>query len=185
MRKIILIIILILIGGVSIWQFSSKKDESDEIIGGQKDEHGCLIAAGYSWCQPKQKCLKIWEEGCLENATSGNAQNQMDKNELAVETLKQGTGSAAKNGDKITVNYTGTLEDGTQFDSSIGRGPFSFTLGVGQVIKGWDAGVLGMKIGEKRKLTIPSDMAYGAAGAGGLIPPNAVLIFEVELLGIN
>jgi len=104
---------------------------------------------------------------------------------MKIETLKQGTGEEIKNGDKATVHYVGTLEDGTKFDSSLDRNqPFSFVLGAGQVIRGWDLGVLGMKVGEKRKLTIPSDLGYGSAGIGP-IPPNATLIFEVELLGIN
>jgi len=104
---------------------------------------------------------------------------------MKVETLKQGTGEEAKNNDKVTVHYTGTLQDGTKFDSSLDRNqPFSFILGTGQVIRGWDLGVLGMKVGEKRKLTIPSELGYGSAEVGP-IPPNAILIFEVELLGIN
>ena len=106
---------------------------------------------------------------------------------MKVEILKEGTGEEAKNGDTVSVHYIGTLENGQKFDSSIDRGvPFSFTLGTGQVIKGWDLGVLGMKLGEKRKLTIPAELGYGEGGAGGgLIPSNATLIFEVELLGIN
>jgi FKBP-type peptidyl-prolyl cis-trans isomerase len=105
---------------------------------------------------------------------------------MKVEILKEGIGVEAKNGDKVTVDYVGTLEDGTKFDSSIDRGtPFSFSLGVGQVIKGWDLGVLGMKVGEKRKLTIPYDLGYGENGYPPVIPVKATLIFEVELLGIN
>lgn len=101
-------------------------------------------------------------------------------------TLKEGSGSAAKNGDKLTVNYVGTLKDGTKFDSSIDRGtPFTLTLGAGQVIKGWDEGLVGMKVGEERKLTVPPELGYGASGAGSKIPPNSTLIFEVELLKIN
>lgn len=104
---------------------------------------------------------------------------------LKIETLREGSGEGAKNDDLVTVNYLGTLEDGTKFDSSYDRGePFVFYLSAGQVIKGWDLGVLGMKIGEKRKLTIPSELGYGQAGIGP-IPPNATLIFEVELLKIN
>lgn len=107
--------------------------------------------------------------------------------DMKVEILKEGTGEASKNGDNVSVHYVGTLEDGTKFDSSVDRGiPFSFPLGAGQVIKGWDLGVLGMKVGEKRKLIIPANLAYGETGTpGGPIPPNATLIFEVELLGIN
>jgi len=97
-----------------------------------------------------------------------------------------GTGVVAKAGQTATVHYTGWLQNGTKFDSSVDRGqPFSFPLGAGRVIKGWDEGVQGMKIGGKRRLTIPSNLGYGARGAGGVIPPHATLIFEVELLGLN
>jgi len=95
-----------------------------------------------------------------------------------------GTGESPKPGQMVTVHYTGTLENGTKFDSSVDRGqPFVFPIAEGRVIKGWDEGVMTMKIGGKRKLTIPPDLGYGARGAGGVIPPNATLIFEVELLG--
>ena len=91
-----------------------------------------------------------------------------------------------KKGDKLSMHYTGTLTNGQKFDSSIDRGqPFSFTIGVGQVIRGWDEGVMDMCLGEKAKLEITSDYGYGARGAGGVIPPNADLVFEVELLKIN
>jgi len=97
-----------------------------------------------------------------------------------------GTGDEAVNGKKVTVNYSGTLINGTKFDSSYDRGvPFSFNLGAGEVIAGWDRGVTGMKVGGKRKLTIPSSLGYGATGAGEVIPPNATLIFEVELLKVE
>jgi FKBP-type peptidyl-prolyl cis-trans isomerase FkpA len=99
--------------------------------------------------------------------------------------LKVGTGATARAGQNVTVHYTGWLENGKKFDSSVDRGqPFSFPLGAGRVIKGWDEGVQGMMVGGKRKLTIPSSLGYGARGAGSAIPPNATLIFEVELLGV-
>jgi FKBP-type peptidyl-prolyl cis-trans isomerase FkpA len=105
--------------------------------------------------------------------------------ELKIETLKPGTGAEAVQGKMVSVHYTGTLTDGKQFDSSVGKAPFEFQLGAGQVIQGWEKGVVGMKVGEKRKLTIPSELGYGAAGAGNVIPPNATLIFEVELLNVK
>jgi FKBP-type peptidyl-prolyl cis-trans isomerase len=99
--------------------------------------------------------------------------------------LKVGTGATAQAGQTVTVHYTGWLENGKKFDSSVDRGqPFSFPLGAGRVIKGWDEGVQGMKVGGKRKLIIPSNLGYGPRGAGGVIPPNATLIFEVELLSV-
>ena len=106
--------------------------------------------------------------------------------ELKIEEMVVGTGDEAVNGKKVTVNYSGTLINGTKFDSSYDRGvPFSFSLGAGEVIAGWDQGVTGMKVGGKRKLTIPSSLGYGATGAGEVIPPNATLIFEVELLKVE
>jgi FKBP-type peptidyl-prolyl cis-trans isomerase len=105
---------------------------------------------------------------------------------MKIETTKEGSGVEIKNGQTAVVHYTGKLTDGTTFDSSVTRGtPFEFPLGAGMVIKGWDLGVLGMKVGEKRTLTIPAELGYGARGAGGAIPPNATLVFDVELLGIK
>eukprot|EP01132_Coremiostelium_polycephalum_P005335 gene5335-6655_t len=103
-----------------------------------------------------------------------------------IEIIKAGTGPSPTKGAKVTVHYVGTLTNGKEFDSSRKRGdPFVFTIGKGQVIKGWDEGVAQMKVGERSKLTISPDYGYGARGAGGVIPPNATLIFDVELLSVN
>jgi FKBP-type peptidyl-prolyl cis-trans isomerase len=106
--------------------------------------------------------------------------------DMKIEDMKVGTGAVAEAGKSVTVHYTGWLTNGTKFDSSKDHGqPFTFPLGAGRVIKGWDQGVAGMKVGGLRKLTIPPNLGYGAHGAGGDIPPNATLVFEVELLGVE
>ena len=105
---------------------------------------------------------------------------------MKIEKLTAGNGATPKNGDTVTVHYTGWLIDGTKFDSSVDRDdPFAFVLGTGQVIRGWDEGVAKLKVGDKARLTIPTEMAYGPDGYPGAIPPNATLIFEVELLAIS
>jgi FKBP-type peptidyl-prolyl cis-trans isomerase FkpA len=129
---------------------------------------------------------------CLAQATDPRAfagekkEIIMTSSGLKYQDIKEGTGTAATKGDTVDVHYTGWLKDGKKFDSSKDRGQaFSFTLGAGRVIKGWDEGVQGMKVGGVRKLIIPPDLGYGAKGAGGVIPPNAELTFEVELLKIK
>lgn len=122
---------------------------------------------------------------------SGNESSAPEGKEIVTSSGLQyidhvvGTGEVAKAGQTVSVHYTGWLTNGTKFDSSVDRGqPFSFPLGAGRVIKGWDEGVQGMKVGGKRKLTIPANLGYGARGAGGVIPPNATLVFDVELLSV-
>jgi len=120
------------------------------------------------------------------NAQEKKGKEVVTNSGLKYEDLKVGDGAEAKKGDTVQVHYTGWLTNGKKFDSSVDRKePFEFPLGAGRVIKGWDEGVAGMKIGGKRKLTIPSDLAYGKRGAGNVIPPDATLVFEVELLAIK
>ncbi len=116
-----------------------------------------------------------------------NTTKAMDTTKLIIEDKVLGTGAEAKAGDSVIVHYVGTLTDGTMFDASRNRGDqgFTFVLGAGQVIKGWDQGVAGMKVGGKRKLTIPSDLAYGNRAVGNVIPANAALVFEVELISVG
>lgn len=129
----------------------------------------------------------------LPNEETGQVNDNMEnlqKEGVKITILKEGNGQEAKIGDVVSMNYTGTFTDGTAFDSNIDPKfrhvePFTFNLGAGQVIRGWDVGIVGMKEGEKRRLEISPEFAYGETGAGGVIPPNTTLVFEVELLKIN
>jgi peptidylprolyl isomerase len=156
--------------------------------------------------------ILVFQLGAMKNATAGsmpqvepvavisplasvpskliamdNAENQVtNPSGLKYVEIVEGTGDSPKKGQTVTVHYTGTLESGAKFDSSRDRNdPFEFQIGTGQVIKGWDEGLSTMKVGGRRKLIIPADLGYGARGAGGAIPPNATLIFDVELLKIK
>ena len=136
-----------------------------------------LIAAGLVYYFDFYQKKNMKEENKITNQTADR---------LKIEILEKGNGAAAKNGDTIVVHYIGTLENGTKFDSSLDRGrPFSFVLGAGQVIAGWEQGILGMQVGEKAKLTIPPELAYGNQAVGGVIPANSTLVFEVELLEVK
>ena len=127
----------------------------------------------------------VQQEPAAEETPAASIQTE-EVTGVQIEELIVGTGAEATSGSPVVVHYTGWLVDGTKFDSSVDRGqPFQFALGQGMVIQGWDEGVVGMKVGGKRKLTIPPELGYGANGAGGVIPPNATLIFEVELLEVN
>tara|TARA_B100001115_G_scaffold145982_1_gene114250 strand:+ start:304 stop:789 length:486 start_codon:yes stop_codon:yes gene_type:complete len=121
----------------------------------------------------------------MADETFENSNTRTTETGLVIEDKVIGDGEEAVSGKTVSVNYTGTLVNGDQFDSSIGRAPFSFPLGAGRVIKGWDEGVSGMKVGGKRILTIPPELGYGSRGAGNVIPANATLIFEVDLLKVN
>lgn len=159
-----------------------------------------LVVAGFvMWQQSivKKNLINSQAPGTTSENLNINLNNNMENQppsneELGVEILKQGTGQGAKNGDKVSVRYTGYFKGGEVFDSNIASAdPFVFTLGAGDVINGWDQGVLGMKVGEKRKLSIPSDLAYGATGAKNpstgeyVILPNTPLVFDVEMIKIG
>jgi len=144
------------------------------------DELAKINVKSQSTSQPTSQ--KAQEPASNQN----NSTNENKPMQLEIKTTKEGTGDrVVKTGDTISVHYTGKLTDGTKFDSSVDRGtPFTFTVGAGMVIQGWEQGFLGAKIGEKRTLTIPAELGYGSRGAG-TIPPNSTLIFDVEVVSIN
>jgi FKBP-type peptidyl-prolyl cis-trans isomerase len=155
-QAIIIVVIVLAVTGLAYWMLET-------MDGGKKGSEKANNSAKF--------------EDFQRSSAAGN---------LKIEDIVEGTGKTAKSGDTVVVHYTGKLANGKQFDSSVGRGePFEFTLGQGKVIQGWDQGIPGMKVGGKRKLIIPSELGYGARGAGADIPPYAELHFEVELLKIK
>ena len=175
MNKKILILIIAILVAVLIYEYLGSADTVNAPIDNKKIEI---------------KIVNEEDNNKTETKLVNKKDNKLNKEKnmkLEIEVTQKGHGDrTTKNGDTISVHYTGKLTDGTKFDSSVDRGtPFDFTLGKGMVIEGWDKGLLDMKVGEKRTLTIPFEMGYGANGAGGIIPPNATLIFDVELVGIK
>lgn len=144
---------------------------------------------GLVWYQDQAVGLLALSENNVEEAPQGlewTPSEQMNTEGLKIEDVVVGTGAEARPGNRVSVHYVGTLTNGTKFDSSRDRGePFAFTLGRGEVIKGWDLGVAGMKVGGTRKLVIAPELAYGERGAGGVIGPGETLVFEVELLDVK
>ena len=192
MSKNILITILILVVAGLVYYFGFYQKPSEEA-----GEQSQLPNPAAVYCEEQGGYLEalMFEAGskayCVFDDLSKCWQwdfhkGDCKKGQLKIKTLEEGEGKMADSGDTVSVHYKGMLINRGEFDSSYRRGePFSFTLGEGRVIKGWEYGVLGMKVGEKRELTIASDLAYGDTGVPGAIPPMATLIFEVELLGIQ
>ena len=168
-NKIIAVLALVVLGGCLL--FAKSRDAP---VPPHEDDDDAPAPTTAAAPAPKEDAPK---------PASGPA--QPDATELQITDERVGTGPVAQSGDNLSMNYKGTLTNGEVFDQSYGRAPFDFQLGAGNVIKGWDQGIVGMKVGGKRKLVIPPDLGYGAQGAGEKIPPGATLIFEVELLSVN
>lgn len=156
------------------------------VVGQVSSKQNTAIAAELTQTSPAPTTLTENNTLIASNTMSDDANAVTTPSGLKYVELKEGTGATPQSGQTVEVHYVGTLEDGTKFDSSRDRGqPFSFKIGVGQVIKGWDEGLSTMKVGGRRQLIIPPELGYGSRGAGGVIPPNAILHFDVELLGVK
>lgn len=166
----------------------TKKEDQPELT--QQAQQLQQVQAAAAQAQRQQTQINNQAQAQLQNAQPGNLSSVVTPpgggGDLKSEDPILGSGEEAKPGKKVTVHYTGWLTDGKEFDSSKKSGrPFEFQIGAGQVIPGWERGVVGMKVGGKRKLTIPPQLGYGERGAGGVIPPNATLVFEIDLLKVG
>lgn len=180
MKEILLSLGLVLVCAVVliVSQFTSKPNSANA-------EQLALAQPEKAIVAPSNATITTANDILSASDTMSDANAVTTPSGLKYVEIKEGTGATPKAGQTVVVHYTGTLEDGTKFDSSRDRNqPFSFKLGAGQVIKGWDEGLSTMKIGGRRQLIIPPDLGYGARGAGGVIPPNATLVFDVELLRV-
>ncbi len=186
MKYIVVFVISFVIVFAVLYKFSGTKDIANKPVEENTDKQSTSAQENVAETTQTAQDTTSKPDAGVDQVSQPAERGQIgDFPELKIETLREGEGEGAANGDTVTVHYVGTLRDGTKFDSSYDRGtPFSFVLGQGKVIAGWEQGILGMKKNEKRRLEIPSSMGYGEYGAGGVIPPNAGLIFEVELLDI-